>query len=60
MLEFLIFNIFLFKKILKFILRQKGRAGGEGEGKKHQCVVALTHPLLGTWATTQVCALTGN
>ena len=33
---------------------------GEREGKKHQCVVASSAPLLGTWPTTQACALTGN
>ena len=39
--------------IYLFILEQKGGR----EGKKHQCVVVS---LLGTWPTTQACALTGN
>ena len=33
---------------------------GERYGGKHQCVVTLTRPLLGTWPATQTCALTGN
>ena len=33
---------------------------GDGEGKKHQCVVASSTPPLGTWPTTLVHALTGN
>ena len=34
----------------------------EGEGEKHQCVVAshTLWPLLGTWPATQACAVTGN
>ena len=35
--------------------------GREEEGEKHQCVVAShVAPPLGTWPTTQACALTGN
>ena len=33
---------------------------GEKEGGKHQCVVALMCPPVGTWLTTQACALAGN
>ena len=33
---------------------------GEGEGEKHQYVVASHAPLLGTWPATQACVLTGN
>ena len=58
---------FYFLKILKrfylFTFRERGRKG-EREGEQHQCVrdtwLPLTHPLLGTWRTTQACALTGN
>ena len=39
--------------------RQRGREE-EREGEKHQCVVALTRPLLGAWPAAQACALTGN
>ena len=45
-----------------FIFRERGRKG-EREGEKHQCVVASCAPwcpALGTWPTTQACALTGN
>ena len=45
-------------KIL-FIFRERGKEG-EREGEKHQCVVAPSRPLLGTWPTTQACALVGN
>ena len=34
--------------------------GGWREGEKHQYVVASHPPLLGTWPSTQACALTGN
>ena len=33
---------------------------GERKGEKYQCVVTSHTPLLGTWPTTQACALTGN
>ena len=52
-----------FLKIL-FTFREKGREGGREEDK--QCVrdtsiSCLPHaPLLGTWSTTQACALAGN
>ena len=51
---------FTFSKTIKdFIFRERGREG-EREGEKHQCVVASHMPPLGTWPTTQPCALTGN
>ena len=31
--------------------------GRKREGEKHQCVVAVVHPLLGTWHAAQACAL---
>ena len=34
--------------------------GKEKEREKHQCVLPLVCPLLGTWPATQACALTGN
>ena len=49
----------IFKIFYLFIFRERGRAG-EREGEKHQCVVAFCMPQLGTWPTTQACALTGN
>ena len=39
-------------------LEREGKGGKEGE--EHQCVVDLVRPLLGTWPSTQACALTGN
>ena len=47
----------LFQK--DFIYLERGREG-EKEGEKHQCVVALTRPLLGAWPATQAHALSGN
>ena len=41
-----------------FIFRQRGR---EGEKERNTNVwLPLAHPPLGTWTTTQACALTGN
>ena len=54
------FFSFLFLKVL-FIFRERGK-----EGETHQCVrernnqLLLTRPQLGTWPTTQTCALPGN
>ena len=59
---FSLFSFFLsssFKKIYLIIFRDGGREG-EREGEKHPCVVASHASLLGTWPTTQACALTGN
>ena len=50
---------FLKKRFYLFIFRQREREE-EREGEKHQCVVASHAPLLGTWPTTQACALIGN
>ena len=41
-----------------FIFRERGREG-EREGNVHVWL-PLKHPLLGTWPTTQACALTRN
>ena len=53
------FLISFFKKKILFIYIERGREE-EKEGEKHQWVVASCVPLLGTWPTTQACALTGN
>ena len=50
---------FFFKDFYLFIFREKGREG-ERDGEKYQCVVSSNAPPLGTWPTTQACALTGN
>ena len=39
-----------------YLFLERGREG-EREGEKHQYVLFLTHPPLGTWPTTQACAL---
>ena len=52
-------SFFFFKDFYLFIFREKGREG-ERDGEKYQCVVASHAPPLGTWPTTQACALTGN
>ena len=49
----------LFKKVFIYLFLERGREG-EREGEKHQCVVASPVPQLGTWPTSQACALTGN
>ena len=51
--------LFIYLSIYLFIFRQR-RRGGEREGEKRQCVLASHLPILGTWPTTQACALTGN
>ena len=53
------YSILYFKKRFLLIFRERGREG-ERKGEKHQCVVVFCAPLLGTWTTTQACALTGN
>ena len=50
---------FCFFLMMLFIFIERGREG-EREGETHQCVVASHAPLLGTWSTTQACALTGD
>ena len=49
----------VFKKyfIYLFIFRQRGKGGREGN---ISVWLPLMRPLLGTWPTTQACALTGN
>ena len=47
----------LLKKIFICFWRE-GKGGKKRE--KHQCVVASYEPPLGTWPSTQACALTGN
>ena len=50
--------LFLFFFKILFIFRQSEK---EGERERNIDVwLPLTHPLLGTWPTTQACALTGN
>ena len=50
----------LFFLIFIYLFLEKGEGREKGEGEKHQCVVASRTPLLGTWPTTQACALTRN
>ena len=47
-----------FVVVYLFIFRERGREG-ERQGDKHQWL-PLACPLLGTWSTTQACALTEN
>ena len=47
------------KKDFIYLFLERGRER-EREGEKHQCVVASHMLPLGTWPTTQACALTGN
>ena len=61
---FFFFNVILLSYLKKkslFIYFETEGKGGEKEREKHQCVVA-SHMCtqLGTWPTTQACALTGN
>ena len=48
-----------FFKILFIFFRERGRER-ERDGEKHWLVASCTCPQLGTWPTTQACALTGN
>ena len=56
-LFFLNYYLFFFK--ILFIVRERG-GEREIEWEKHHVWLPLTRPLLGTWPTTQTCALTGN
>ena len=56
-LLFLILD-FLFKDFIYLLFRGEGREK-EREGNINVWL-PLAHPLLGTWPTTQACALTGN
>ena len=52
------FKILIFLRFYLFIFRGEGR---EKERERNINVwLPLAHPLLGTWPTTQACALTGN
>ena len=51
-------KLFSFLKILFIYFREKGREG-EREGNINVWLPCAC-PLLGTWPTTQACALTGN
>ena len=49
---------FFFLRLYLFIFRERGR---EAERERNIDVwLPLLHPVLGTWPTTQACALTGN
>ena len=51
----------LLNYIFKFYLFLERREGMEKVRERNSNVwLSLTHPLLGTWPATQVCALTGN
>ena len=56
-------SIYFLKIFSLFIFRERGREG-ERKGEKHWCEryldwLPLARPQLGTWRTTQACALTG-
>ena len=46
-----------FLRVYLFLERGKGK---EKERERNISQLPLAHPLLGTWPTTQACALTGN
>ena len=50
--------IIILKIIYLFIIRERGREG-EKEGEKYQCCLSQA-PQLGSWPSTQACALTRN
>ena len=56
--KMMLMELGFFLRFYLFIFRERRREG-EREGEKHQCVVASWAPPLGTWPTTQACALTG-
>ena len=52
-------NFFLFKDFIYLFLERGGGREKERERNIHVWLL-LTCPLLGTWPSTQACALTGN
>ena len=54
-----ILGLFGFLRFYLFIFRERGREG-EREGEEHHVWLPLECSLLGTWPTTQACALTRN
>ena len=55
------FNLsFFFKILFLFIFRERGRKEERKRERNTNVWLPLTHPQLGTWLTTQACALTGN
>ena len=58
-LKFHYLHTAFFQDFIYFIFRHKGREG-ETEGETINVWLPLTHPLLGTWPTTQAHPLTGN
>ena len=55
-----VLNILILKKYLINLFLERGE-GKEKERERNVNVwLSLTFPLLGTWPTTQACALTGN
>ena len=57
--EWYVFNTFNLSFLKKYLFLKGGREG-EGEGEKHQSVVASHVPPTGDLAHNQACALTGN
>ena len=51
--------LYFLKRFYLFLFLERGR-GREQEGEKHQRVLPLKHPILGTWTATQAWVLTGN
>ena len=43
-----------------YLLLERGQGREEERERNINVWLPLTHPLLGTWSTTQACALTGN
>ena len=58
-LSFFLKNFLKILFIYLFIFRERGREG-EREGEKHQCVVAVHAPYLGTWHAAQEYTQTEN
>ena len=50
-----LYRVLSFKDFI-YLFLERGKKG-ERKGEKHQCVLASPCPLLGTWPTTQACAL---
>ena len=56
----IIIRLILFKKDFIYLFLKRGEGKEKERERSINVWLPLTHPMLGTWFTTQACALTGN